>query len=199
MYKKSQYTPRTVEISNEERFAARDALIAFKNFIKELDRAKEHVESLANILKKSSGTTNDQLFEIRHLLVRFQGEVRENYKDLIVEFNSAVKKLDPLLNDTETARIKNTLINSMQILSDTVENYMEVFEDFTPNQSQLLTTFAEKIDKITENIEYIIERKLRDHFKRDILRQKNSIAEMRNQMKKRMNLIRYLETKNGNS
>jgi len=188
--KVAQHIPRAVAISDEERAAATEALDAFKDFLKDLNAAQEHDETLTAILKKVPEASADQMYEIRHLLIRFQGEVRENYRRIIPKFSAAVKKLDPLLKDTETSQIKSALVDTMQRLSDVVEMYMEAFDDFSPEQAQNLIGLAGRVSQLVTSIRSMVEHQLREHFKKNVLKKKQSLEDVRLGIMRRARLIR---------
>jgi ElaB/YqjD/DUF883 family membrane-anchored ribosome-binding protein len=194
--KQAQQTPRTVDISESEKNAANLSLSLFKEFLRDLNAAQEHDETLNDILKKSENITTEQLYDIRHLLIRFQGEVRENYNRIIPKFGKAIESLKPLLSDTETAQIKDSLVDTMQRLTDVVEEYMESFDNFSQDQIKKITQLSAKSSQLITGIRSIIDHQLRDHFKKDILRKK-SFKELKLNIKKRARLIKIFGDLNG--
>ncbi len=196
--KKAQQTPRTVVISDSEKESANLALKLFKEFLRELNAAQEHDETLTDILKKSENISTDQLYEIRHLLIRFQGEVRENYNKIIPKFGEAIKSLTPLLNDTETSQIKDSLVDTMQRLTDVIEEYMESFDNFSQDQVQNITQLSARATQLIVGIRSLIDHQLRDHFKKNILRKAQSLDVLKFNIKKRARLIRIFGDTNGN-
>jgi len=189
----AQYTPRSLKISKEERQAAKVALKQFQDFIKALWAARQHDERLTNVLQKAPDTAPEQLFEVRHLLRKFQKEVRENYTRLIPQFREAIERLDPLITDTETGQIKENLVSSMQHLSEIIEGYMEAFDDFnSPSQVQRLITLSQKAGQLAKSIESIVEGQLQDHFRKNIFPQPDRRANRHLRMIRRARLIRML-------
>jgi len=189
----AQYTPRSLKISKEEREAARAALDKFQEFMKNLWSAQQHDERLTNVLQKSPDAAPEQLFEIRHLLRKFQKEVRENYTKLIPQFREAIEHLEPLVTDTEIGQIKENLVAAMQQLSEIIEAYMEAFEDFnSPSQIQRMVTLSQKAGQLAKSIESIVEGQLQDHFRKDIFPQPDHLANLEIRMMRRARLIRML-------
>lgn len=195
----AQYTPRSLKISEEERAAAREALKRFQEFMKDLWAAQQHDERLTSVLQKSPDAAPEQLFEIRHLLRKFQKEVRENYTKLIPQFREAIEALDPLITDTEIGQIKENLVAAMQQLSEIIEAYMEAFDDFnSPSQVQRMVTLSQKAGQLAKSIESIVEGQLSDHFRKDVLPQPDRRAGRNVRMMRRARLIRMLGGLDGN-
>lgn len=191
--KNAYMTPRSVDVSDEERQQARRALRAFDEFLASLWRAQQRTERLMNVLGKAPDVQPEQLFKVRHHLRQFQREVRQTYSSLIPEFSEALQRLDPFSKDTETANIRSALLDAMQQLSEIVESFLEALEDFNaPNQVQRLNVLHQKAQQLAQSIEAVVEGRLHDHFERDILRRKR-LAALRTGIRRRARLVRMLE------
>jgi len=196
---------RTVEISEEELNSARDAIRAFDKFLKQLWAARQHDQRLVNVLKENKDANPEDLFKIRHLLRRFQKEVKDRYTNLIVDF--AGKKNDKMQNvsegyihtlrdlekDTKTRKIKNTLQDAIQQLTEFLEEFLEAFEDFNdPNQIKSIIGTSNKVDSLAQSIENIIDTQLKPHLEKNVLRRKR-VGEIRGNIIKRARIIKMLE------
>ena len=196
---------RSSEITEEERAAAREAIVAFDKFLKQLWAARQHDQRLVNVLKKNKESDTSELFEIRHLLRRFQKEVKQRYTNLIIDFagkkdvssknvsKGYIHTLDMLEKDTITKNLKLILQDSMQQLTEFLEEFLEAFEDFNnPDQISKIITTSAKADQIAQSIENIIDGQLKPHFERNILRRK-SVASISNNIRRRIRIIELLE------
>ena len=206
MVKKLALLPqRSSEISEEEKEVAKKALKVFKEFLHKLWAARQHDERLINVLEKNEGADPASLFEIRHLLRRFQKEVKEKYTNLIFMFagkknddmelmeKGLVHLLAPLEKDTTTRQIKTALQDAMQQLSEFIEEFLETFEDFNnKDQIKAIIGTSKKADKIVQSIENVIEKQLKPHFEKNILGSKR-VASIRDSIRRRARLIRMLE------
>lgn len=192
--KTAQYTPRSIEISEEERQGARDAIKQFDSFLKVLWEAQQHNERLSNVLEKTPGASPESLFSVRHLLRRFQKEVRSAYTKAIPSFNEALKSLEPFGKDTETVKIKENLMDAMRELSEVVEAYLETFEDFNaPDQVQRLVARSKRIEELSTSIQSVIEGQLKTHLQKDILQRTAARLErIRSGSLRRFRLIRMI-------
>jgi len=206
MVKKVALLPqRSSDISEEEKAAAKKVLKTFKEFLNKLWAARQHDERLINVLEKNEGADPSALFEIRHLLRRYQKEVKAQYTDLIFMF--AGKKNDdmelvekgiihlmaPLEKDTTTRQIKMAMQDAMQQLSEFIEEFLEAFEDFnSKDQIKSIIGISKKAEKIIQSIENIIEKQLRPHFERNILGSKK-VGSIRGRIRRRARLICMLE------
>jgi len=193
-YRQAWQTPRSIPFSEEEKQAAKSALSAFGGFLQRLWAAQQHSERLMDILSKTPDAAPEQLFSIRHLIRRFRDEVRQHFTTLLPVFSNAISTLNPFVKDTDTGRMRDGLIDTMQQLSGVVEAYMEAFEDFNaPDQIQRLKTLFQKIKQISQGIESVIKGRLRDHFEKNILkRQKISALGLGLGMRRRARLIAML-------
>jgi len=196
---------RTLDISEEERDAARDAINAFDKLKKQLWAARQHDQRLVNVLKSNQDAKSSDLFKIRHLLRRYQREVRDRYANLIVAFagkknddketvsKGYIHTLQPLEKDTKTKQIKSTIQDSMQRLTEFLEEFLESFEDFNnPDQVKSILTTSQKADQIVQSIENIVDTQLKPHFEKNILK-RNKFSTIRNNITKRARLIKLLE------
>jgi len=182
----AQYVQRSYEITEEKRAAAREAISAFDKFLKQLWAARQHDQRLVNVLKKNKDADPAALFGIRHLLRRFQKEVKQRYTNLIISFagkkdaqsnvvsKGCIHTLIPLEKDTLTRNIKNALQDAMQQLTEFLEEFLEAFEDFNnPDQVAKITTTSAKADQIVQSIENVIDGQLKPHFERNVLKRKH--------------------------
>ncbi len=186
-------TPRSVPFSEQEKQEARVALAKLGGFLKQLWAAQQHSERLMDVLNKAPDTPPEQLFSIRHLIRKFRDEVRQHFAGLVPTFSTAISTLDPFKKDTDTAAIREGLIDAMQQLSEVVESYMETFEDFNaPDQVQRLKALFQKVKQLAQSIEAVIEGRLRDHFEKDILN-RQKIGELHDGIRRRARLIAMLE------
>jgi len=186
-------TPRSVPFSEDEKQAARTAMTKLSGFLRRLWAAQQHSERLIDVLNKSPDTPPEQLFSIRHLIRRFRDEVRQHFTALLPAFSEAISTLDPFVKDTDTGRMRESLIDAMQQLSEVVETYLETFEDFNaPDQVQRLKTLFQKVKQLSQGVEAVVEGRLRDHFEKNILR-RQKISDMRAGIRRRARLIAMLE------
>jgi ribosomal protein S13 len=185
-------TPRSVPFSEEEKQDARTAMSKLSGFLRRLWAAQQHSERLMDVLNKTPDTPPEQLFSIRHLIRRFRDEVRHHFAALLPVFSEAISTLNPFLKDTDTGRMRESLIDAMQQLSEVVETYMETFEDFgSPDQVQRLKALFQKIKQLSQGVESVIEGRLRDHFEKNILR-RQKIGDLRAGIRRRARLIAML-------
>jgi hypothetical protein len=196
---------RVSEISEEERRAAINTIKVFDQFLKQLWSARQHDKRLINVLEKSENLEPSALFEIRHLLRKFQREVKDRYTDLIIMFagkrddslnpisKGILHILVPLEKDTTIRQIKSSLQDAMQQLAEFMEEFLESFEDFnSKDQIKEIVSSSGRADQIIQSIENIIDKQLRNHLEKNILGPKK-ISTLRNSIRRRIRLISMLE------
>jgi len=200
-------TQRTFEISDVERKSAKQALYSFKKFMEKLWAARQSDKRLVDVLEKNREADTTQLFEIRHLLRKFQKEVKDRYTDLVFMFagkkdnggntlsEGVIHSLDPLEKDTVTRQIKTTLQDAMQDLTEFIEEFLEGFENFNDkDQIKQILDASKKADQLTQSIEVIIDKQLRPHFERNIMK-RNRMAAAVQRIHRRARLIEMLVSK----
>ena len=62
----------SLEVTDEERRAARDAIKALDTFLRSLENTRRQDKKLIIVLKQNTDVDPKSLFEIRHLLRRYQ-------------------------------------------------------------------------------------------------------------------------------
>lgn len=197
----------SLDVTDEERRAARDAIKSLERFLRELWAARQNDKKLIDVLKKNqSNVDSSSLFEIRHLLRRFQKEVKDRYVLLI--FNFAGKKddnfnvlsegyihsLSLLEKDTTTRQMKASLQDTMQQLTEFIQDFIEAFEDFNdPEQVNKILKLSENAENIVRSIENIVDNQIKVHFERNIIKRKRA-SEIRKDIVKRSRLINMLRS-----
>jgi hypothetical protein len=192
-------------ISPEERDAAKKSINSFNELLRRLKGARNADKTVINILEKNKDADPSELFKIRHLLRRFQNEVKERYTSIIIAFagkkndkmqtvtKGYIHNLEPLLKDTMLREIKITISDSMQQLTEFMEEFLSEFEKFNnPNQITEIIRISSKADAIISSIENIIEKQLTPYLQKNVLQQK-VVTEFRGQIIKRAWIIKLLE------
>lgn len=194
-------SPRSSEITNEEKQLARKALETLGQFLKQFWAARQQDARLINVLKKQPNASSNELFEQRHLLRKFQREARDRYTSLINSFagikgpkgkiveEGAFHVLKPFEMDTKTRRIMSSLQDAMQQFKEAAEEFLEAFEDFNDkDQITKILTNSDKMDKIFQSVENIIDKQLRPHFEQNII-----VYKIAHRILRRARLIKLLE------
>lgn len=195
----------SVEVTDEERKAARDANSSLDKFLRELWAAQQNDKKLVDILKKNQGSVDSSsLFEIRHLLRRFQKEVRDRYVKLIFDFagkkdddfkvlsEGYIHTLIPLEKDTNTRQMKAALQDAMQQLAEFVQDFIEAFENFNdPEQVNKIVKLSDEIDSMIRSVENIVDNQIKPHLERNVIKRKRA-NEIQTDILKRSRLIKLL-------
>jgi hypothetical protein len=184
---KQGHVLRTHKISDETKKEAKVVLDELKEFVRLLWSAKQHDNRLVDVLKKNQNVDPSALYEIRHLLRRFQKEVKDKYTRLIVMFagkkndkfeltsKGLIHLIQPFEQDTVIKQYKSTLQDAVQQLTEFMEEFLETFEDFNnPDQIKNIIHISEKADSIIQSIQNIIEKQFETYFEKNILTIKKS-------------------------
>ena len=195
----------SLEVTDEERRAARDAIKALDTFLRSLENTRRQDKKLIIVLKQNTDVDPKSLFEIRHLLRRYQKEVKDRYVKLILDFagkrddnfqvvsQGYIHSLQPLEKDTITRNMKAALQDSAQQLTELAEEFIELFESFDdPDQVKNILRINDSIDLITSSIQNIIDNQIKPHFEKNVIKRKNA-GDVKRNMLKRARLIKMLE------
>jgi hypothetical protein len=195
----------SLEITDEERRAARDSIKALDTFLRELENTRRQDKKLIMVLKQNSNVDSQSLFEIRHLLRKYQREVKDRYIQLILNFagkrddnfqvvsKGYIHSLQPLEKDTITRNMKAALQDSVQQLTEFAEEFIELFENFNDQeQVKNILRVNGDIDLITSSIENIIDNQIKPHFEKNVIKRKNA-GEIKRSILKRSRLIKMME------
>ncbi|MFA5048476.1 MAG: hypothetical protein WC516_05645 [Patescibacteria group bacterium] len=195
---------RSSQISDEERQAARRAIGSFEELVKRLKGARDRDKEVVDVLKSNQEINPNDLYKIRHLLRKFQKEVRDRYTAIIIAFagkkdqdlktvtQGYIHNLKLLEKDTTTREIKSALQDAMQQFTEYMEEFLDAFEHFgNSEQIKKIITTSEKADTLIQSIENVVEKQMKPHFEKNILKLK--LSELRGQMAKRARIIKMLE------
>ena len=194
---------RSSEISEEEKQAAKDAIKAFDTFVKKLNGIRKHDKRLVDLLEQDETLESKSLYDIRHLLRRFQKEVKQRYAEVIVDFagqrtggndisEGYIHTLNLLKRDTITNNIKIALQDAFQTLTEFAEEFIDSFENFhDKDQIKQIVNSSSKIEQIVQTIENIIDTQLKPHFEKNILI-KNKFANNLSSISRRKRMLKIL-------
>jgi hypothetical protein len=194
---------RSSEISEEEKQAAKDAIKAFDTFVKKLNGIRKHDKRLVDLLEQDEILESKSLYDIRHLLRRFQKEVKQRYAEVIVDFagqrtggndisEGYIHTLNLLKRDTITNNIKIALQDAFQTLTEFAEEFIDSFENFhDKDQIKQIVNSSSKIEQIVQTIENIIDTQLKPHFEKNILI-KNKFANNLSSISRRKRMLKIL-------
>lgn len=196
---------RSIDVTDEERKAAKEIIKSFEEFVRKLKGARNRDKEVVNIIKENQSANPEDLYGIRHLLRRFQQEVRKRYSEIIYDFSGIKNEQDntiqkgylhsfkKLEKDTTIRQIKTSIQDAMQQLSETIEEFMEAFEHFgSPDQINEIIKSSDNADKVVESLENVIEKQLKSYLEKNVIKKAHYNTE-RKQIMKRARLIKLLE------
>lgn len=196
---------RSSTISNEERDAAQKTIHAFDELVKRLKGARNRDKEVVNVLKQNQEANPNDLFKIRHLLRKFQEETKERYTSIIIAFagkkdkslkgitEGYIHNFKLLEKDTAVREIKQAIQDAMQQLVEFMEEFLSAFEHFgNPDQIKEIINTSQKADALVQSIENVVEKQMKPHFEKNILRTK--VGELRGQVLRRVRIAKLLES-----
>ena len=199
----------TYDVTEEEKEAARKAISMFESFMSELKKSRDEDKRFVDILQDLSDLKPEDLFEIRHLIRRFQKDIQARYTKVVFLFsgqkdedfksitNGAIQSLSILSTDGKIESIKDALLDSFGQLVQFIEEFIGSLDDFEDNeQTQNIIYISKKADKIVYSLENLIDRDLKPYLEKNILRKK-SLASIQQGQRRRLRFLNIFTKKEG--
>ena len=170
MYKKAYAVQLCYEVSDAEKQQAEKALLHFDNSLKLLDLASDHLNIMKTPFKENSDMTPEAVMKARVAIRRFRDQSAENFNDFKVAAFKCVNAMQPFSSDTQTIKLMKSFVNSVNDLETNVNDFIGLFDeldgkDFAKN----IVSLIEAIQNKCEEIEEIIDERLKDHIQSNIL------------------------------
>lgn len=158
------------EVSDEEKVQAEKALLYFNHATKMLDLAANHLDLMKNPFKDNADVDEKELINARAAIRRFRDKSIENFNEFKITAFKCVNIMQNFSTDTQTVKVIKSFISSIDELENKVNNFSGLFsdlddKDFTKN----IVTSIEDIQKQCEEVNEIIEERVKNHIKNDIL------------------------------
>jgi len=179
----------TIEVSEQEKEAAKALKKEFKDILKELGDAINVIYDLRDAIVQQRPTKEDLKNTYRGRLLRYRRKISTEFNKLFVRLMGAIKSLETVM-DPETANLRKIIVAEFDELSDGVEGVLEILGDvdregFTKNLERLCT----QIQRRKTSIDEIIDNQLFSHLEHDILG-KYKISCLKTRIYKRTRILR---------
>ena len=120
--------------------------------------------------KENSDMTPEAVMKARVAIRRFRDQSAENFNDFKVAAFKCVNAMQPFSSDTQTIKLMKSFVNSVNDLETNVNDFIGLFDeldgkDFAKN----IVSLIEAIQNKCEEIEEIIDERLKDHIQSNIL------------------------------
>lgn len=170
MIKKAYSIQMSYDVTAEEKRQAEKAMLYFKHASKALSLASDHLNLMKDPFKENSDVPSEEIMKTRAALRRFRDKVVDNFNEFkLVSFN-CVKVMQNFASDTQTIKLMKSFISSIDDLQVKVNNFVDLFsnlksKDFVKD----IVDAIEDIQKQCEDIESIIDERIKSHIQGNIL------------------------------
>lgn len=157
-------------MSDEEKNQAEQAIYLL-NFAKNtLGISSDYLDLMRTPFKDNSEIPPEEIIKNRAALRRFRDKVVENFNKFKTISFKCVRTLNNFASDTQVTKLLKSFIMSIDSLEDKVNNYVDLFDDLKDKEFvKNIVSAIEEIQKQCEDVEKIIDERLINHVKENIL------------------------------
>lgn len=158
------------EVSDAEKVAAEKALLSFNFALKKLYLSSEYLNIMKTPFKDNPEMDNKEIIKARAAIRRFRDKAIDNFNEFKHASFKCVNTMQEFSSDTQSVKLMKSFISSIEELENSVNDFADAFsdlesKDFTKN----IVSFIETIQKQCDEIEEIIDDRIKYHIQTDIL------------------------------
>lgn len=170
MIKKSYSVQMSYDVSDGEKQQAEKALLYFKAASKFLTQASDHLNIMKTPFKDNPEMSPEDVMKARAVIRRFRDKAIENFEKFKKIAFDCVNLMQSFQSDTQTLKLIKSFIASVDSLEADVNSFAELFEDLQSKDfSKDVVTSIEAIQKQCDEIDEIIEERIKSHIQTNIL------------------------------
>lgn len=160
----------TYDVSDAEKAEAEKALIYFSHALKLLTMASDHLNIMKTPFKSNPDIPPDEVMKARAAIRRFRDKSIDNFNDFKKIAFKCVNIMQNFASDTQTVKLMKSFITSIDDLEQKVNQFVDLFADLESKDfpSKIVSTI-EIIQKQCEDIEEIIDERIKKHIQTNIL------------------------------
>lgn len=170
MIKKAYLVQMTYDVSDAEKASAERALYFFDHALKLLQLASEHLDIMKTPFKNNPEMDPKEVMKARAAIRRFRDKSVENFNEFKKSAFQCVHEMQEFASDTQTLKLMKSFISSIDDLEVKVNNFVDLFNDLEAKDfSTQIVSDIETIQKQCDDIEEIIDERIKDHIQQNIL------------------------------
>ncbi len=170
MIKKSYSVQMSYNVSDSEKQQAEKALLYFKGAEKELMQASDYLNMMKTPFKDNPDTSPEDIMKARAVIRRFRDKAIENFDKFKRIAFDCVNLMQTFSSDTQTLKLMKAFITSIDELEVKVNNFADLFNDLQSKDfSKDVVTSIEDIQKQCDDIDQIIDERIKTHIQTNIL------------------------------
>jgi len=160
----------TYDVSDSEKVEAEKAIMSFNHTMKMLNIASDHLNIIKTPFKDNPEMSPEDVMKARSALRRFRDKSIENFNEFKLTSFRCVNIMQNFASDTQTVKLMKSFISSIDSLEVKVNNFTELFNNLEDKDfSTKVVSTIEEIQKECEEIEEIIDERIKNHIQTNIL------------------------------
>ena len=160
----------TYTVSDEEKMRAEQALMNFDHASKQLEIASNHLDLMKTPFKNNPEMDPSEVMKARAPIRRFRDKSVENFNIFKRSAFQCVKLMQDFSNDTQTVKLIKSFISTVDELEDKVNGFVALFSDLEDKGfANNIISFIENIQSKCNDIVEIIDNRIKDHIRKNIL------------------------------
>ena len=170
MIKKSYAIQMSYSVTDAEKMQAEKALLCFNYSLKLLNMASNHLDIMKVPFKDNAAMSSEEITNARAAIRRFRDKSVENFNEFKVASFKCVNIMQIFSSDTQTLKLMKSFIASIDDLEFKVNEFIDLFNNLESNDfAKNIVITIEKIQKQCEEIEEIIDDRIKSHIQTNIL------------------------------
>lgn len=167
---KSYAIQMSYNVSDAEKLQAERALLFFNHALKLLTLSSEHLNIMKTPFKDNSEMSSEEVMKARAAIRRFRDKAVENFNDFKVVAFKCVNVMQTFSSDTQTVKLIKSFISAVDDLEIYVNDFVALFSDLQSKDFvKNIVTSIEAIQKQCEDIDEIVDERLKSHIQSNIL------------------------------
>jgi len=157
-------------VPSEDKDKAEKALVAFDFLLKKLQAANAHLDLIYTPFKENSNITPEQTYKARAALRRYRDKAASNFNEVKKIAFRCYVLLQPFSSDTQMVKLSKSFVFSMSDIEKQVNRFLELFSIL--DAKEFATTIVKSVESVKKEIaqiEQIIEDRVKNHIRNNIL------------------------------
>ena len=170
MIKRGYGVSMNYDVTDAEKLQAEKALLYFSQSDKLLGIASDHLDIMKTTFKDNSDIPHEEIMKARAAIRRFRDKSVDNFNQFKMMSFKCVNVMQNFSSDTQSLKLMKSFISSIDTLEQKVNDFVGLFDDLEAQDLvQNIVTNIEGIQKQCEEIDEIINERIKSHIQSNIL------------------------------
>ncbi len=170
MIKKAYSIQMSYDVSDSEKHQAEKALLYFNVTEKLLMQASDYMNVMKTPFKDNPDMQPDDIMKARAAIRRFRDHCIDDFDKFKRSAFQCVNAMQTFSTDTQTLKLMKSFITSIDELETKVNAFSDIFNDLQSKDfAKDVVTHIEDIQKQCDDIEEIIDERVKNHIQTNIL------------------------------